>query len=393
MTPAPVPVPVADARLGVYVHYPYCAQRCPYCDFNVVQPGPEGRPDARYREAVLAELAVRAEAYAGRAPAVSLYFGGGTPALWPAADLAAVMDAVERTVGLTSAAEITVEANPGEIDASGLRALRAAGVNRLSLGTQSFDAALLTRLGRRNTPDDNRRCVDAARAAGFENLSLDLIQAIAGQSLAAAMADVAAVVALGPEHVSTYELTIHPRTPFGARADRGEVLTADEETQVLVYEATRSALRAAGIVPYEISNAARPGREAVHNALYWTMDEYLALGAGAHGFRRIPGDDAGVRWENERHAGRYMAAALAGRPAVRTEEHLDAAALRDERVLTGLRLDAGLPVDTALEAAFGANARRLERRGLLSVSTTPGRWRLTEAGRLVLNQVVAELCA
>ncbi len=382
------------APLGVYVHYPYCAQRCPYCDFNVVQPGPEGRPDARYRDAVLAELAVRADDYPGRAPVVSVYFGGGTPALWPADCIAAVLSAVDDRLGLARGAEITVEANPGEIDAAGLRALRAAGVNRLSLGTQSFDAALLARLGRRNTPDDNRRCVDAARAAGFENLSLDLIQAAAGQSLAAALADVAAVVALGPEHVSTYELTIHPRTPFGARADRGEVLTADEDTQVLVYEATRSALRAAGVVPYEVSNAARPGHEAVHNSLYWSMDEYLALGAGAHGFRR-PGDDpaAGIRWENERHAGRYMTAALAGRPAVRSEERLDAASLLDERVMTGLRLDAGLVVDAALEAAFGERARRLVRRGLLESDAGAGRWRLTDAGRLVLNQVVADLCA
>jgi len=387
------PPPLGRAtRLGVYVHYPYCAQRCPYCDFNVVQPGPEGRPDARYREAVLAELEVRAADYPDRSPAVSLYFGGGTPALWPASDIAAVIEAVDARLGLIRTAEITVEANPGEIDAAGLRALRAVGVNRLSLGTQSFDPALLARLGRRNTPDDNRRCVDAARAAGFDNLSLDLIQAVAGQSLAAALADVAAVVALGPEHVSTYELTIHPRTPFGARAERLEVLTADEETQALVYEATRRALRTAGLAPYEISNAARPGREAVHNMLYWTMDEYLALGAGAHGFRRLP-DDGGVRWENERHAGRYMAAALAGRPAVRAEERLDAAALLDERVLTGLRLDAGLPVDAALEAAFGANASRLERRGLLAASSGEGRWRLTDAGRLILNQVVAELCA
>lgn len=385
--------PGAAPRLGVYVHYPYCAQRCPYCDFNVVQPGPEGRPDARYRDAVLAELAVRAADYPGRPPAVSLYFGGGTPALWPASDIAAVIEAVDARLGLVQGAEITVEANPGEIDAAGLRALRAAGVNRLSLGTQSFDAALLARLGRRNTPDDNRRCVDAARAAGFDNLSLDLIQAVAGQSLAAALADVAAVVALGPEHVSTYELTIHPRTPFGARADRGEVLTADEDMQVLVYEATRRALRAAGIEPYEISNAARPGREAVHNMLYWTMDEYLALGAGAHGFRHCPDDGGGVRWENERHAGRYMAAALAGHPGVRAEERLDATALLDERALTGLRLDAGLPVDAALEAAFGANAARLEGRGLLMRSPGEGRWRLTDAGRLVLNQVVAELCA
>jgi oxygen-independent coproporphyrinogen-3 oxidase len=379
----------ADA-FGIYVHYPYCAQRCPYCDFNVVQPGPEGRPDDRYRDAVLAELAARAEDYAGRPAAVSLYFGGGTPALWAPRAIGAIIEAVSARLGLTAGAEITVEANPGELDAARMVALRAVGVNRLSLGTQSFDAEVLRRLGRRNTPDDNRRCVDAARAAGFENLSLDLIQAVAGQSVEDALADVAAVLALGPEHVSTYELTIHPQTPFGARAARGEVLTADEDAQVAVYEATRSALRAGGVLPYEISNAARPGREAVHNGLYWRMAEYLALGAGAHGFRRVA--TGGERWENERHAGRYMEAALAGRPRERFRETLDAETLLEERAMTGLRLDAGLPVDAALEAAYGAAAARLVERGLLTWPE-PTRWRLTERGRLLMNQVVAELTA
>lgn len=377
--------------LGIYVHYPYCAVRCPYCDFNVVQPGPEGRPDARYRDAVLAELAVRARDYEGRPPAVSLYFGGGTPALWAPADLAAVIDAVAARLGLQAAAEITVEANPGELDLGKMRDLRAAGVNRLSLGTQSFDAAILTRLGRRNTPEDNRRCVADARRAGFDNLSLDLIQAVAGQTVAGALADVAAVLELAPEHVSTYELTIHPQTPFGARARRGELLTADEEVQVAVYTETRAALAEGGRPPYEISNAAVRGREAVHNALYWHMEEYLALGAGAHGFRRE--GEGGVRWENERHAGRYMAAALSGRPGERFRETLEAADLRHERVMTGLRVDAGLHLDADLEAAFGANADRLVERGLLRRLEAPPRWALTDAGRLLLNQVLADLVA
>ncbi len=389
--------------LGVYVHYPYCAKRCPYCDFNVVQPGPEGRPDDRYGEAVLAELAVRAPDYAGHPPAVSLYFGGGTPALWAPRWIGRVVEAVRASLGLVDGAEITIEANPGELTAEAMVALRAVGVNRLSLGTQSFDAALLTRLGRRNTPADNRRCVAQARAAGFENLSLDLIQAVAGQSVAGAMADVAAVIELEPEHVSTYELTIHPQTPFGARAQRGEVLTADEDVQVEVYERTRDALGIAGILPYEISNAARPGREAVHNSLYWNMDEYVALGAGAHGFRWVPdaeggvqtqpgGVPTGIRWENERHAGRYMKAALAGTPAHRQLESIDAETLRCERVMTGLRVDRGLAIDAELESAYGQAAQKLEGQGLLDRST-PGRWRLTSRGRLVLNQVVATLTA
>ncbi len=371
--------------LGVYVHFPFCHQRCPYCDFNVLATAEV--PHALYRDAVLAELAARAPDFSGRAPAVSLYFGGGTPGLWEAACVAAVVDAVAARLGLTAGAEVTLECNPGEITPDRLRAYRSAGVNRVSLGTQSFDDTTLRRLGRRQSAADNRVAVDAVRAAGFDDLSLDLIQGVAGQSVDDALADVAAAVALDPTHVSTYQLTIAPATPFGARAARGEVLTAPEDDQVAIYEGTRAALAAAGIVPYEVSNAARPGREAVHNSIYWTFGEYLALGAGANGFRKL--GTQGERWENERHAMRYMDAALAGAPREMFRERLDPETLLEERLMTGLRLDRGLPVDAALEARYGRNARRAADRGLLAVE--PGLWRVTDAGRLLLNRVILDL--
>ena len=375
---------MSDA-LGIYVHFPFCRRRCPYCDFNVL--AVSAVPHDAYREAVLAELLVRAEAFSGRPPAVSLYFGGGTPSLWRPADIASVIEAVDSALGLAPGAEITIECNPGETPPERFGALRAAGVNRVSLGTQSFDPRTLDRLGRRHSVEDNHRAIDAVRAADLDNLSLDLIQGTAGQSIADALVDVDAVIDLAPSHVSTYQLTIAARTPFGARAARGEVLTADEDTQLEIFEGTRARLRAAGIPPYEISNAAVLGLEAVHNSLYWTGDEYLALGAGAHGFARI--SDGGYRWENERHPARYMAAARTGRPAETFTERIDSETWLEERVLTGLRLDAGLTVDEALGRRFGVGAARAAARGWIEVA--PDCWRLTERGRWLLDAVVLEI--
>lgn len=374
-----------SGALGVYVHVPYCRRRCPYCDFNSVA---EPVPDAAWRDAVLAELAARAPDFAGRAPAVSLYFGGGTPGLWSTASVGAVIDAVAARIGLAADAEITVEHNPGAADGPGLRGLRAAGVNRLSLGTQSFDDTLLAWLGRIHRAAESDAAIDAARAAGFEDLSLDLIQGAAGQSPARALADVAAVIARRPTHISTYQLTIAPETAFGARAAAGEEMLAPEDDQIAIFEGTRAALREAGYEPYEVSNAALPGREAVHNTLYWTGGEYLGLGAGAHGFRRIGA--GGERYENERDPAQYLAAAGAGR-ATGAREVVDALALAEERLLTGLRLDRGVAVDADLEARFGEAAARLAARGWLRVDG--GRWRATDRGRLLLDRLLGDLIA
>jgi len=378
--------PRSRPPLGVYVHVPYCLRRCPYCDFNSVA---APLPHEAYRDAVLAELETRAPELAGRAPAVSVYFGGGTPGLWSPACVFAVIDAVAARLGLAADAEITVEHNPGALSPAGLRDLRAAGVNRLSLGAQSFDDRLLAWLGRIHRAADTDAAIDAARAAGFEDLSLDLIQGAAGQTPLLAQADVAAVLGREPTHVSTYQLTLAAGTRFGARAAAGERLVASEDDQIAIFEGTRAALRDAGYIPYEVSNAARPGYEAVHNGLYWSGGEYLGLGAGAHGFRRV--GDAGERWENERDPGRYLVAARCGRPPEVRRERIDAEALEEERLLTGLRLDRGISVDASLERRFGPAAARLVERGWLR--TDGGRWRATDPGRLLLDRLIGDLIA
>lgn len=373
--------------LGVYVHYPYCARHCPYCDFNVAVT--RAIPHDAYRDAVIAELAVRARDYPGRAPAVSLYFGGGTPGLWPAGHIGAVVEAVDRRLGLAAGAEVTVECNPEDVTAATGPDLRAAGVNRISLGVQSFDDALLRRLGRMHTGDGARRAVEALRAGGVEDVNVDLMHGEVGQSMAGVLADVHAAVALAPTHVSTYQLTIEAKTAFGARARRGEALLVDDERLEAMYGAVRAALRGGGLEPYEISNAARPGFEARHNSLYWTDGEYLALGAGAHGYMHR--GEGAERWSNVRSAKGYMAAALAGAPAEESREAIDADGRLEDRVLCGLRLDRGLAVDAALDRRFGASARRLADQGLLD--GLPRRWRATDRGRAILDRVVLELVA
>ena len=366
---------------GVYVHYPYCRRHCPYCDFTVTV-----RPldDAAYRDAVIAELAVRAPAFAW--PAVSVYFGGGTPGLWDPAHLGAVI----RAVPLEPGAEVTVECNPEDVTVAQLRALAAEGVNRVSLGCQSFDDRVLRALGRAHSVADNVAAAGAVHAAGIPELCVDLIHGLHGQSVDQAVADVRAACELAPTHVSFYELTIEQKTAFGVRARRGETLLADDDARLEMYEAVRAALRAAGVYPYEVSNAARPGHEAVHNSLYWSGDAYVGLGAGAHGF--LPtADGGGERWENERHAGRYVAAALAGTPGETFREVVDADTHREELLLCGLRRDRGFATDPATRALYGARAAVLVERGLLV--TEGDTWRVTARGRALLNRVIRDLTA
>ncbi len=343
---------------------------------------PEG-----YRDAVVAELAVRAADFEG--PALSVYFGGGTPGLWRADCIGAVVEAVVARLGTNGALEVTVECNPEDVTVAGIRALTAVGVNRISLGCQSFDDVVLRRLGRLHTAAQNASAAAATREGGVDALCVDLIHGVAGQTVAAACDDVRAACALGPTHISFYELTIEQKTSFGLRARRGETLVAEDDTLLEMYEGVRAALREGGLEPYEVSNAAVPGRESVHNSLYWTGAPYIGLGAGAHGFRPVGG--GGARWENERHVGRYVAAALAGSPAETFREHIDADTHREERLMCGLRLDRGMEVDDEILARYGARAARAVEHGLLE--TAGRRWRTTPRGRALLNRLLRDLTA
>ena len=382
--------------MGLYVHFPFCSVHCPYCDF-AVDARAEIPPD-RYADAVVAEIDARAPWFrAGAAPRlVSIYFGGGTPGLWRPDALARVIEAGRRAFDAGGASlEITVEANPGEVDEPRLRAWRQAGVNRLSLGLQALEDRLLVALGRNHGAAAGPAAVQAARAAGFDNLSVDLMFGLPGQSLDDWRRAVEGALALGPEHVSAYALTIERGTPFGARARKGELVVPDDEAAAAMQEHVRDALGAAGYAQYEVSSHARPGRRAVHNGLYWTGAPYLGVGASSSSFRPLA-DGTGWRFSNPRATETYLRAAAGGNPAPAQTERRQAAELENEAVWLALRTSDGL--DRARHARrFGADPAvgredalaGGEARGWLVL--TPETIRPTPAGLLFADEIATRL--
>jgi oxygen-independent coproporphyrinogen-3 oxidase len=334
---------------GVYVHFPWCRARCPYCDFAIAVAPPGDIPHARYADHILAELDARAPRFAGM-QLVSIYFGGGTPALWRAADLGRVAAAIADRFGRPL--EVTVEANPLDCRPEVLEPLGAAGVNRLSIGAQSFRADDLVFLGRDHGAATAERAVAAARAAGFAELSLDLICALPGRSVAGSLER---AVALGPEHLSVYQLTIEAATPFGQAARAGRLQPASDDAAAAELELVDRTLVAAGYEHYEVSSFARPHHRARHNSLYWRGAPYLGLGNGAHSF--WTDGVRGLRWAGHRSVARY----LAGRPAAALEDDgtvaevtaEDAAVLAENRLWLGMRTTDGVPRGSVPERRLG----------------------------------------
>ncbi|HZZ86189.1 MAG TPA: coproporphyrinogen-III oxidase family protein [Anaeromyxobacteraceae bacterium] len=371
---------------GVYIHFPWCAVHCPYCDFAVSTARPI--PQARYAEAVLAELSLRAPGFEGGG-LVSVYLGGGTPSLWEPDEVGRVLSAVAARFAARPR-EVTLEANPESAgDPGRLRAYRDAGVNRLSIGVQSFDPDVLRKLGRRHGPEQAER---ALRAAGevFEDVAADLIYGARRSTVESAARDAARLAALPVTHVSAYALTLDPEVmaeevPFARMRREGRLPLPDEEEVLAQARAIRAGLRRGGLRRYEISNFARPGREAVHNRLYWEGESYLGLGAGAVGARLREGE-GGRRWSNHRAPADYLAAVEAGRAPSAEEEALDPPALARERLMLGLRLREGVPlslIPPARRGELGAlRARRLALAG-------GGRLRLTSRG-MDLHSAIAE---
>jgi putative oxygen-independent coproporphyrinogen III oxidase len=271
---------------SVYLHLPYCAKRCPYCDFTtyVVHRIPEDR----YVETLLREVAHSATLaeWSGRRVA-TVFFGGGTPSLFSPGSIGRLLRAIDDAWGIEAGAEITMEANPGTLEGSAearLADFRAAGLTRLSFGVQSFDPKHLATLGRIHSGDEAVAAIGAAHRAGFDNVSCDLIFGVPGQTLDEWKDDVARAIELGTEHVSAYGLTYEEGTPMTGLKKAGMITAADEDTELAMFRHAREAFAAAGLAQYEISNYSRPGRESRHNLAYWTWGDYLGLGAGAHGF-------------------------------------------------------------------------------------------------------------
>ncbi len=369
---------------GVYVHFPYCAHRCVYCDFTLQTP--KRIPQRRYTDGVLAELARRLDGgwQGWQGPARSLYFGGGTPSLWALDQLGRVVAAVRQRVGIAAGAEVTVEANPDQVDDAWLDGAQALGVNRVSLGVQSLSKGALAALSRRHGVPQALAAIERLRGAGLASWSLDFIFGVPQQSLGEWRRELEAIAALGAPHLSVYGLTVEPRTLLAKAIRDGRSAVVDAERQADMLVAARRALTAAGYQHYEVSSHARPGHRAVHNAAYWDGSPYLALGAGAHGW------DGRRRWRNLGRVKRYLEALDAGALPHAEVEIPDAETAAFERVMTGLRrLDQGVELGASW-ARWASVVRERERAGLLEV-VEGTRVRLTEAGLLVMDDTLLAL--
>ena len=365
--------------LALYIHWPFCVSKCPYCDFNSHVRATVDQ--AIWRDALLADLAHEAALTPGRTLS-SIFFGGGTPSLMPPATVAALIEAAERLWGFAPDVEITLEANPSSVEAAGFADLARAGVNRVSLGVQALDDAALHFLGRAHDVAEGLAALDTAQAA-FDRVSFDLIYARPEQSAAAWEAELGRALGFGTGHLSLYQLTIEPGTRFAALAAKGELRDYDPDRAAALFELTRALTFAAGLPAYEVSNHARPGEESRHNLTYWRYGDYMGVGPGAHG-RRL--DRASVRRKKPEN---FLSAVTRNGHGIESEHTLGSQERATEALLMGLRLEEGVPLERVAEALDPRAADRLRNLGLLA--DDPDRLRATPAGMLVLNSLLAEL--
>jgi oxygen-independent coproporphyrinogen-3 oxidase len=376
--------------LALYVHLPWCVRKCPYCDFNSHAVGEAGIPEGDYIAALLRDLdAECARLAAGPArPLIAIFIGGGTPSLFSGAAIRRLLEGIRARIAVVDTVEVTLEANPGTVDADHFLGYAEAGVNRLSIGVQSLCDASLRGLGRIHCAADARRAVEAARAAGIDNLNLDLMFALPGQTLAAARADLAALLALEPAHISYYELTLEPNTAFYQQPP----VLPDPDLADAIQQQGLAMLKQAGFERYEVSAFARPGRRCQHNLNYWRFGDYLGLGAGAHGKRTDAASGRVERCTKQRQPSAYLKACRL----------LDAgtagAATTDEPVLADPTRSAWLLSEQDLLLEFALNAFRLaegfsrtqfERHtGLDAARLRPGLQRASDLGLLEINETV-----
>ena len=374
--------------LGLYIHIPYCASRCHYCDFNtyrfdVVQA-------EQYLQGLAREIEVRAAMEAVRDRRLcSVFFGGGTPSILTASQIVNVLDRCRAAFRFEDGVEISLEANPGTVDLPKLRAMREAGITRLSFGVQAAQDRLLQRIGRAHAVHEAEQAFWMARAAGFDNINLDLMFGLPGQSLDDWAESLGWTIRLSPEHISAYGLILEEGTRLHQEHRAGALELPDEETEAAMYQMTLERLADAGFEQYEISNFARPGFRCRHNLVYWEQQEYLGLGAGAHSFLD------GERLYNELLPANYLRAIRERGTAVAGGEKLSPELLRSERLMLGLRLRAGLDLLTFRDIlgiedlAESDRVVRLLDEGFLGVKE--GRLHITERGLLVANELIVQL--
>ena len=373
--------------LALYVHWPFCVSKCPYCDFN--SHVRDSVDQAVWRDALLIDLRHEAALLPGRSVG-SIFFGGGTPSLMPPATVAAVIAAADAAWGLSDDVEITLEANPNSVEVANFADLAAAGVNRVSIGVQSFDSQVLEFLGRAHSEDEARRAI-ATALEHFARVSFDLIYARPGQSMAAWEAELAGALAFGTDHLSLYQLTIEPGTRFATLAAKGDLTIPDGDTAADLFDATQAMTRAAGLPRYEVSNHARIGQESRHNLAYWRYADYAGVGPGAHG-RRL-----GQATERHKKPENFIAAVERNGHGLKVETDLPDHERATEAMLMGLRLTEGIDL-SRIEARSGlaraafvdADAvARLERQGLMRQDGD--RLIVTDEGILLLDSILSEV--
>ena len=387
----PIPSSAFDPGFGVYVHWPFCLSKCPYCDFNShVRAAPVD--EARYVAAFTREIAHRAALAPGR-EVTSIFFGGGTPSLMKPQTVGAILEAIAANWSIAPFAEITLEANPTSVEAERFRGYRAAGVNRVSLGVQAMNDADLKALGRMHSAAEAMAAVEVATCV-FDRASFDLIYARPDQSPADWAGELREALRRAPEHLSLYQLTIEPGTMFERLVEAGKLIPPDPDLGRALWDVTQEMMEVAGMPAYEVSNHARPGAESRHNLVYWRYGEYAGVGPGAHG--RLVATQGRMAQSTQKHPEKWLTAVEAQGHGLIEDEALDAAAQGDEFLLMGLRLRegvdplrfhriAGRPLDSA-------RILEMERLGFVE-RTAQGRLRVTAEGFPLLDSVIAELAS
>lgn len=373
--------------LALYIHIPWCVRKCPYCDFNSHAAGPT-LPEEEYVDALLADLDADLQHVHGR-PLTSIFFGGGTPSLFSDRALGRLLEGVERRIAFAPDIEITLEANPGTFEQAKFKGYRSLGINRLSIGVQSFQEAKLKALGRIHNGDEAIRAADMARAAGFDNFNLDLMHGLPEQSIEDALFDLRTAISQGPTHLSWYQLTMEPNTVFWSQPP-----TLPEDDLLWdIQEAGQALLAAEGYAQYEVSAYAQPGKQARHNLNYWTFGDFLGIGAGAHAKLSTPAGRIQRTWKT-RLPKDYLDPAKAFQAG---ERLLAADELPFEFLMNVLRLSEGAPAElfsqrTGLPLQQLEQARReAERQGLLQADET--RLVATAKGQLFLNDLLQQFLA
>ncbi|MGZ4111498.1 MAG: radical SAM family heme chaperone HemW [Tumebacillaceae bacterium] len=374
---------------SLYIHIPFCASKCYYCDFNSYVSTPDVMD--RYLDGLDRELQAVAASYE-HAPLQTVFFGGGTPTIFDAKQSERMVEMLHRHFKMADGVEISVESNPGTVDLDKLRVLKDGGVNRLSFGVQSFDNDLLVRLGRLHDRDAVYKSWELARQAGFQSINLDLMFGLPEQTVETLQKTLRALIDLGPEHVSAYSLKVEEGTPFYTWYNRGQLILPPEEDEVTMYQLVMDAFHANGYEMYEISNFAKPGHRSRHNQVYWRNEPYMATGSGAHGYV------GNVRYVNQKNVPEYIETTVRGERPVMETETISEQYQREDTMMLGLRLIEGVSFarfrdkhGVEMLDAFAEPIRRNEQHGLLTVDEVGVR--LTHKGLFLANEVFASFLA